>query len=403
MNSNTDPFPTASRLQGVHEYYFAAKLREIAQRNASGRQVLNLGIGSPDLPPAPGVTEALRQTAALPTAHGYQSYTGIPALREAFAQWYARHYGVSLDPNGEILPLLGSKEGILHIAMSYLEAGDVALVPDPGYPAYRAATLLAGANVLPYNLSEQHGWRPDFRVLEQMDHARSKLMWVNYPHMPSGTAASQEIFEQLVDFGNRHNILIVNDNPYSFILNDRPKSILSVHGAKGIALELNSLSKAHNMAGWRVGMLAGAAANIQNVLRYKSNMDSGMFLPVQMAAIAALNLPGTWYQSLNQTYAGRQKAATKLLQHLGCAVAPGQQGLFVWGKVPAQYGHDGYQMSDALLYRHDLFLTPGGIFGQNGASFIRVSLCADESVFQSALERLHPSCQARRQTASAAS
>lgn len=391
MNDATHIFPAASRLEGVQEYYFAAKLREIGQRKAAGHPVLNLGIGSPDLPPAPAVTAALNQTAQQPAAHGYQGYAGTPALREAFAQWYARHYSVSLDPNTEILPLLGSKEGIVHIAMTYLEAGDAALVPDPGYPAYRAATLLAGAQVLPYALTEPNGWYPDFKALEQMDHTRTRIMWVNYPHMPSGAPASREVFEQLLAFGKKHNILIVNDNPYSFILNDAPQSILSVPGAKDMALELNSLSKAQNMAGWRVGMLAGAGANIQNVLRYKSNMDSGMFLAVQMAAVAALNLPEEWYQYLNETYARRQKAAIKLLERLGCSVAPGQQGLFVWGKVPAQYGHDGYQLSDALLHRHDIFLTPGGIFGQNGASYIRISLCADESVFETALGRLNHS------------
>jgi len=399
MNSKTDIFPTARRLEGIQEYYFASKLREIGQRKIEGHAVLNLGIGSPDLPPAPAVIEALHQTALLHTAHGYQAYSGIPALREAFSQWYARHYDVALDPNGEILPLLGSKEGIKHIAMTYLEAGDVALVPDPGYPAYRAATLLAGAKVLPYSLTELNGWYPDFTPLEKMDHTLTKIMWVNYPHMPSGAPASQEVFEHLIDFGKRHNILIVNDNPYSFILNDAPKSILSVSGAKDIALELNSLSKAQNMAGWRVGMLAGAAENIQNVLRYKSNLDSGMFLAVQMAAIAALNLPKEWYQSLNETYARRQKTAIKLLKHLGCAVAPGQQGLFVWGKVPAQYDHDGYRLSDALLYQHDLFLTPGGIFGQNGTSYIRISLCAEESAFETALTRLKPAPKKHNQAA----
>jgi LL-diaminopimelate aminotransferase len=379
---------TARRLEGIQEYYFATKLREIAQRRADGHPVLNLGIGSPDLPPAPEVVEALYSTAKLPNAHGYQGYTGIAALREAFAHWYARYYSVSLHPDGEILPLLGSKEGIVHIAMTFLEAGDIALVPDPGYPAYRAATLLAGATVCTYSLTEANDWLPDFDALEAMDHTHTKIMWVNYPHMPSGAPASREVFERLIDFGSRHNILIVNDNPYSFILCEHPQSILSVPGAKAIALELNSLSKAQNMAGWRVGMLAGDALNIQQVLRFKSNMDSGMFLAIQMAAIAALNLPPDWYERLNATYARRQKSAVKLLQCLGCQVAPGQQGLFVWAKVPAQYEHNGFKISDALLYDADVFITPGGIFGKNGEGYVRVSLCSDESVFEDAISRI---------------
>lgn len=388
MSNALHSIPTASRLDGIQEYYFAAKLREIAQRRADGHPVLNLGIGSPDLPPAPEVIEALHNTAVLPNAHGYQGYTGVPALREAFAGWYKRYYGVNLDPNGEILPLLGSKEGIVHIAMTYLEAGDVALVPDPGYPTYRAASLLAGATVHTYGLTEQNQWLPDFEALEAMDHSRTKIMWVNYPHMPTGAPASREVFERLIDFGIRHNILIVKDNPYSFIRSSQPQSILSVPGAKAIALELNSLSKAQNMAGWRVGMVAGAAENIQNVLRFKSNMDSGMFLAVQMAAVAALNLPPEWYQSLNETYTRRQKVAVQLMEKLGCTVAPGQQGLFVWGKVSNAYEQNGFKLSDAMLYNHDLFITPGGIFGQNGEAYARVSLCSDESVFETAMNRL---------------
>ncbi len=388
MSNAFQTIPTASRLDGIQEYYFAAKLREIAQRRADGHPVLNLGIGSPDLPPAPEVIEALHNTALLPGAHGYQGYTGVPALREAFAGWYKRYYGVNLNPNGEILPLLGSKEGIVHIAMTYLQAGDVALVPDPGYPTYRAASLLAGAAVHTYGLTEQNQWLPDFEALEAMDHSRTKIMWVNYPHMPSGAPASREVFERLIDFGLRHNILIVNDNPYSFILSEQPQSILSVPGAKTIALELNSLSKAQNMAGWRVGMVAGAAENIQNVLRFKSNMDSGMFLAVQMAAVAALNIPAAWYQSLNETYAHRQKVAVQLMEKLGCSVAPAQQGLFVWGKVSDAYEQNGFKLSDAMLYNHDLFITPGGIFGKNGEGYARVSLCSEESVFETAMNRL---------------
>lgn len=379
---------TASRLEGIQEYYFASKLREIAQRKAAGHPVLNLGIGSPDLPPAPEVVAALHQTAQLDTAHGYQGYSGIPALRDAFARWYSRFYGVELDPNSEILPLLGSKEGIMHIAMTFLEPGDVALVPDPGYPTYRAASLLAGATVRSYDLLEQNGWLPDFEALEAMDHTNTKIMWVNYPHMPSGTPASRSVFEQLVDFGKRHNILIVNDNPYSFILSEQPQSILSVPRAMEIALELNSLSKAQNMAGWRIGMVAGSAENVQHVLRFKSNMDSGMFLAVQMAAVAALDLDAAWYRNLNGIYAGRQQLATLLLESLGCVVSPGQQGLFVWGKVPEKYSANGFNLSDEVLYNSDVFITPGGIFGKNGEGYARVSLCSGESVFEEAISRI---------------
>jgi aspartate/methionine/tyrosine aminotransferase len=388
MSNRATTIKTASRLDGIQEYYFAAKLREIARLKAAGQPVLNLGIGSPDLPPAPEVVAALHQTAVLPQSHGYQSYNGVPALRDAFANWYKRWYGVSLDANGEILPLLGSKEGIVHIAMTYLEPGDVALAPDPGYPTYRAATLLAGATVKTYGLHEANGWYPDFDALEAMDHCRTRLMWVNYPHMPSGAPASDAVFQRLIAFGLKHNILIVNDNPYSFILSEQPKSILAVPDAKAIALELNSLSKAQNMAGWRVGMVAGAAEHISQVLRFKSNMDSGMFLAVQMAAVTALQLPADWYHGLNQTYRRRQQQAIQLLESLDCTVAPGQQGMFVWGKVPAAFQHDGFVLSDELLYGADVFLTPGGIFGDNGKAYIRISLCSEETVFEEAQRRV---------------
>ncbi|MCA0238042.1 MAG: aminotransferase class I/II-fold pyridoxal phosphate-dependent enzyme [Bacteroidetes bacterium] len=377
----------AKRLDTVNEYYFAGKLREIAQMQKEGKPVLNLGIGSPDQPPHPAVLEALQNGAAQPKAHGYQSYTGIPALREAWAAWYSQFYGVALNPDNQILPLIGSKEGIVHVAMAFLEPGDVALVPNPGYPAYSAATQLAGASVQLYDLSESSGRLPDLKQLESTDLSQVKLMWVNYPHMPTGEPGSADIFQMLVDFGKKHNILIVNDNPYSFILNEHPRSILAAHGAEDIALELNSLSKSHNMAGWRVGMVAGHPEYLKSVLRFKSNMDSGQFQPVQLAAVQALHLPAAWYQSLNDMYRERQKVAFRILESLDCVFNPQQQGMFVWAKIPDHYA-DGYALSDELLYERHVFLTPGGIFGSNGNRFVRISLCSDVATLQTALHQI---------------
>ena len=377
----------AKRLDSVNEYYFAGKLREIAQMQKEGKPVLNLGIGSPDQPPHPAVLEALQNGAAQPKAHGYQSYTGIPALREAWAAWYSQFYGVALNPDNQILPLIGSKEGIVHVAMAFLEPGDVALVPNPGYPAYSAATQLAGASVQLYDLSESSGWLPDLKQLESTDLSQVKLMWVNYPHMPTGEPGSADVFQMLVDFGKKHNILIVNDNPYSFILNEHPRSILAAHGAEDIALELNSLSKSHNMAGWRVGMVAGHPEYLKSVLRFKSNMDSGQFQPVQLAAVQALHLPAAWYQSLNDMYRERQKVAFRILESLDCVFNPQQQGMFVWAKIPDHYA-DGYALSDELLYERHVFLTPGGIFGSNGNRFVRISLCSDVATLQTALHQI---------------
>ncbi len=377
----------AKRLDTVNEYYFAGKLREIAQMQKEGKPVLNLGIGSPDQPPHPAVLEALQNGAAQPKAHGYQSYTGIPALREAWAAWYSQFYGVALNPDNQILPLIGSKEGIVHVAMAFLEPGDVALVPNPGYPAYSAATQLAGASVQLYDLSESSGWLPDLKQLESTDLSQVKLMWVNYPHMPTGEPGSADVFQMLVDFGKKHNILIVNDNPYSFILNEHPRSILAAHGAEDIALELNSLSKSHNMAGWRVGMVAGHPEYLKSVLRFKSNMDSGQFQPVQLAAVQALHLPAAWYQSLNDMYRERQKVAFRILESLDCVFNPQQQGMFVWAKIPDHYA-DGYALSDELLYERHVFLTPGGIFGSNGNRFVRISLCSDVATLQTALHQI---------------
>ncbi len=377
----------ASRLDSVQEYWFASKLRQIADMRAAGQTVYNLGIGSPDLPPHPDVIAALCKTAAQSDAHGYQSYTGLHALRAAWSNWYAACYGVQLNPDKEILPLMGSKEGILHIAMTFLEEGDAALVPDPGYPTYAAATRLAGAEVQFYDLTPEHNWLPDWDALEQSDLSKVKLMWVNYPHMPTGKPANEAVFRQLIDFGKRHNILIVNDNPYSMILSDQPLSILAFKGANDVALELNSLSKSHNMAGWRMGMLAGNADLVQAILRFKSNMDSGQFLPMQHAAIAALSLGAEWRASLNDIYRARQQYALQIMELMGCQCALDQQGLFVWGKIP-EAETDAFALSDRLLKERHVFLTPGGIFGQNGQGFIRISLCSPESVFQQVLQIL---------------
>ncbi len=379
--------PTARRLDGIQEYYFAGKLREIARLRAAGHPVINLGIGSPDLPPHPEVVTALHSASADPTAHGYQSYTGLPALRRAWADWYTRHYGVALDPEQEVLPLIGSKEGIAHIAFTYLESGDEALVPNPGYPTYRAATRLAGATVREYELDETQDWLPDLGRLAATDLSKVKIMWVNYPHMPSGASADPAFFQRLVDFGKTHNILIVNDNPYSFILNDQPISILAAQGAKDVAIELNSLSKSHNLAGWRVGAVLGQAKYLSDILRFKSNLDSGQFLPVQMAAAKALQVSDEWYTELNATYRKRQEKAIALLEAVDCHPNAGQQGLFVWAKIPARWP-DAYAFSDHLLAEADLFLTPGGIFGSAGERFIRVSLCQPAEVFEEALSRI---------------
>ncbi|MBT9392158.1 aminotransferase class I/II-fold pyridoxal phosphate-dependent enzyme [Hymenobacter sp. NST-14] len=378
----------ASRLEPIQEYYFSQKLREIEGLNKAGAQIINLGIGSPDMPPHPNVIAALTRAAALPNTHAYQGYKGVPALRQAMADWYQRQYGVTLDADTEVLPLLGSKEGIIHISMTLLEAGDEVLIPNPGYPAYRAAAHLSGATPLDYDLTAETNWLPDLEALAARDLSRVKLMWVNYPHMPTGTPPPAGFFEQLVAFAAAHDILLVHDNPYSFILNtEPPRSLLAVPGARAVALELNSLSKSHNMAGWRVGLLAGRADVLQEVLRFKSNLDSGMFLPVQLAAVEALNLDDTWYQELNAHYRARRELVLELLALLGCRPEPHQVGLFVWARVPAQYP-DAYALSDEVLHQARVFLTPGGIFGSNGNGFIRLSLCQPVEVLHQALARV---------------
>ncbi|MGV3656664.1 MAG: pyridoxal phosphate-dependent aminotransferase [Chitinophagaceae bacterium] len=377
----------AKRLDGIGEYYFSQKLREIEVMNGEGEKVINLGIGSPDGPPHPSVIEVLQKESARPTVHAYQGYKGIKLLRDAIADWYGKRYGVKLNADAEVLPLIGSKEGIMHICMTFLAEGDAALVPNPGYPTYRSAVQLAGAVCMEYELKEENDWMPDFEALERQDLSKVKLMWVNYPHMPTGQLPTTELFQKLVAFGKKHNILICHDNPYSFILNEHPQSLLAVEGAKEVAIELNSLSKSHNMAGWRMGMLCGSKENVDAVLRFKSNMDSGMFLPLQMAAVQALSLGKDWHDSLNAAYAKRREKAFELLDLLQCTYSKSQAGMFVWAKVPDNY-KNGFELSDEVLYKARVFITPGGIFGSAGEGYIRVSLCSAETVFETAKTKI---------------
>lgn len=378
---------SSNRLNGIGEYYFSQKLREIDMLNQQGKNVINLGIGSPDLPPHPEVVRVLQESVQLPGAHRYQSYKGVPALREAIAAWYMRYFHTPLDPDTEILPLIGSKEGIMHICMAFLDHADYALVPDPGYPTYAAAVQLAGAKPIHYKLTENNDWLPDLEVLEKLDLSKVKLMFVNFPHMPTGKMPDKAFFERLISFAHKHHILLVHDNPYGFILNTTPISMLSFTGAKDVVLELNSLSKSHNMAGWRVGMACGNARAIAEVLRFKSNMDSGMFLPVQMAAVKALSLDDTWFAQLNSVYAERKKAATQLLDLLHCSYASDQAGMFLWAHVPDSFSN-GAALSEQLLQHHAVFITPGFVFGAAGEQYIRVSLCSNNEQFQEALKRI---------------
>ncbi|WP_018626350.1 pyridoxal phosphate-dependent aminotransferase [Niabella aurantiaca] len=377
----------AKRLNGVGEYYFSKKLREIDGLNKQGKNIINLGIGSPDLPPHPEVIRTLQEEAVKPNVHGYQNYKGSPVLRQAFADWYRKWYGVELNPETEILPLIGSKEGIMHICMTYLNEGDAALVPNPGYPTYRSNVTIAGGVCINYELKEEHRYQPDLEALAAKDLSRVKLMFVNYPQMPTGQQPDVEVMKDLVAFAKKHGILLVHDNPYSFILNDRPASILSIEGAKEVALELNSLSKSHNMAGWRVGVLCGAADRVNEVLRFKSNMDSGMFLPLQLAAAAALSLGRDWHDEVNAVYRARREKVYDLLDLLGCTYSKDQVGLFMWAAIPQGY-KDGYELADAVLYNADVFITPGGIFGDAGDRYIRISLCGSIERFEAAIDRV---------------
>jgi len=387
----------ADRLDTIQEYYFSRKLEEIRIMNADGANVLNLGIGSPDLPPSPRVIEALSSSAAKDSAHAYQSYKGIPALREAIAAYSDTIYGVSLNQEDEILPLLGSKEGISHISMAFLNPGDEVLVPNPGYPTYSAATCLAGAKPVFYNLDNRNDWGIDWEQLAQMDLSKIKIMWVNYPNMPTGAKGSLTLFEELVAFGKDKGILICHDNPYSRILNDEPLSMLAVPGAKDVVLELNSLSKSHNMAGWRLGWVSGSSDHIKTVLRYKSNIDSGMFLPVQHGGIAALQEGEDWFEILNAEYSKRRELVWKMLDELGCTYSKDQAGLFVWAKIGGgQLDADaspvasakGEAFCDEVLQESKVFFAPGTVFGSNGEGYIRVSLCSKMDVLEEAAQRI---------------
>ena len=373
---------TAKRLDGIGEYYFSKKLREIELLNREGKNIISLGIGSPDQAPHPDVIKTLQEESAKANAHAYQSYKGSPKLREAMADWYRKWYGVELNPELEILPMAGSKEGIMHICMTYVNAGDIVLIPNPGYPTYQSAAKLAGGNVVSYELRESNHWKPDFSEIENIISNRkstqkSVLMFVNYPQMPTGQIPDKQLFKDLIAFAKGNDILLVHDNPYSFILNDDPMSILQVEGVSDHVIELNSLSKSHNMAGWRLGMMMASRYHVENVLRFKSNMDSGMFLPVQLAAAVALRLPSSWYEQVNNLYRKRRIAVESMLEGLGCQFSKKQAGLFVWAKVPPGF-RDGYELSDLLLYKSNVFITPGGIFGSAGNEYIRVSLCASE-------------------------
>jgi aspartate/methionine/tyrosine aminotransferase len=346
-----------------------------------------LGIGSPDLAPHPDVIKVLQETSAADNVHAYQSYKGVQVLRNAIAEFYQTWYGVTLDPESEVLPLIGSKEGIMHICMTYLNAGDQALIPNPGYPTYSSAVKLAGGEPVYYDLTLAGNWEPDLEALEKTDLSKVKLMWVNYPHMPTGQFPSVRFFEALISFATRHQILICHDNPYSFILNETPQSLLSIKGAKEVVVELNSLSKSSNMAGWRVGMLVGKKERIEEVLRFKSNMDSGMYLPIQLAAAKALGLGKDWYDSINVIYKARREKVFELLDLLNCTYSQTQVGMFVWASIPSNYP-DGFALSDKVLYDANVFITPGGIFGTGGNGFIRISLCAPVERFELAIERV---------------
>ena len=384
---------TAKRLDDIGEYYFSQKLREIDEMNKAGKQVINLGIGSPDLPPHPDVIKALHEEAIKPNQHGYQNYKGSPVLRNAISKWYKKRYDVELNADTEILPLIGSKEGIMHICMTYINAGDIVLIPNPGYPTYSAAAKIAGGKIVEYNLKEENNWFPDFEEIEKLFSSpegggrEGALMFVNYPQMPTGKLPTKELFIQLVAFAKKHNILLVHDNPYSFILNDTPMSLLGVEGAKDVAIELNSLSKSHNMAGWRIGMLVGAKERIDDVLRFKSNMDSGMFLPMQLAAAKALELGQDWHDEVNKVYRARREKVFELLELLNCTFDKDQAGLFVWASIPAEY-KDGYEVSDKVLHESNVFITPGGIFGSAGNEYVRISLCATEQKIDEAIQRI---------------
>lgn len=386
QNNNINITP-ANRVQEIKEYYFSRKLKEIAELNANGADIISLGVGGPDRPPHQNVINVLSEDAERDDSHGYQSYVGIPELREAFANWYKTFYNVELSPKNEIQPLIGSKEGILHTTLAFINPGDGVLLPNPGYPTYTSVSKLAGAELFTYDLTEEGGWEPDFATLEKLPLERIKLMWVNYPHMPTGKKASLQLFKKLIDFGRRHNIVIVNDNPYSFILNDNPLSIFNIEGAKDVAIEMNSLSKSHNMPGWRIGMIASNPTFIQWILKVKSNIDSGQFRPMMKAAVEALKQGKAWYDDLNAMYAKRRLIAEEIMNVLGCHFDSSQSGLFLWGRIPESV-ESSEALADDILYNARVFITPGFIFGSNGDRYIRISLCAKENKMQEALNRI---------------
>ena len=378
----------AERLSLVSEYYFSRKLKEVAQMNAEGKDVISLAIGSPDMPPSEKTISKLCEVAQRPDSHGYQITMGIPELRQAMADFYKRWYDVDLDPSKEILPLIGSKEGILHVTLAFVNPGEEVLVPNPGYPTYTSLSKILGAKVVNYDLMEENGWQPDFNQLENMDLSRVRLLWTNYPNMPTGGNARMETYRKLVDFARRHNIVVVNDNPYSFILNKQPMSLLQVEGAKDCCIEFNSMSKSHNMPGWRVGMCIANPTFISWILRIKSNIDSGTFRGIQLAAAAALQNDAEWHHEANiETYLRRRQYAEQIMDILGCTYDKNQVGMFLWGKIPEKYA-DSEELTELVLHKARVFITPGFIFGSKGQRYIRISLCANESVFAAALQRV---------------
>lgn len=378
----------ANRLQNVQEYYFSRKLKEVAQMNAQGLDIISLAIGSPDMPPSDQTIQTLCREAQNPNAHGYQPTAGTPELKQAMAKYYARRYGIALDASSEILPLIGSKEGILHTTLAFVNPGDKVLVPNPGYPTYTSLSRLLGCEVVNYNLREENDWQPDFDELEAMDLTNVRLMWTNYPNMPTGARAQLATYEKFVSFARRHNLLIVNDNPYSTILNREHLSILQVEGAKDVCLEFNSMSKSHNMPGWRVGMIAGRADYIQYILRVKSNIDSGTFRAIQLAAASAYDNDDAWHEHHNITvYAERRDIAYRIMQALGCTYDEQQVGMFLWGRIPDTIAH-AEELTEAVLHKARVFITPGFIFGSNGERYIRISLCAKKERMQEALQRI---------------
>lgn len=390
MTEDNQPYriKPADRLSAVAEYYFSRKLKEVAKLNAEGKDIISLAIGSPDMPPSKGTIDKLCETARQDDAHGYQPTMGTPELRQAMSDFYKRWYGVCLDPQTEIQPLIGSKEGILHVTLAFVNPGDKVLVPNPGYPTYTSLSEILGAEVVNYNLREGNGWQPDFNELESMDLTGVRLMWTNYPNMPTGAPAQMETYRKLVSFARRHSIMVVNDNPYSFILNENPVSLLQVKGAKDCCIEFNSMSKSHNMPGWRVGMCATNPTFIQWILKIKSNIDSGTFRGIQLAAAEAYNNSDEWHRQANiNTYRQRRKLAEQIMQQLGCTFDENQVGMFLWGRIPDKYAN-AEELTEKVLHEARVFITPGFIFGSNGERYIRISLCAKDMKIKEALERI---------------